>query len=45
VAIEWTRKTALLSVGSPDYRKEFRQVNVYGEKNDDVDIMVTVLVD
>lgn len=44
-AIERTRKTALISVGSPDYRKEFRQVNVYGEKNDDVDIMVTVLVD
>ena len=45
VAIEWTRKTALLSVGSPDYRKEFRQVNIYWEKDDDVDIMVTVLVD
>ena len=45
VAIERTRKTALISVGSPDYRKEFRQVNIYGEKNDDVDIMVTVLVD
>ena len=45
VVIEWQRKTALLSVGSPDYRKEFRQVNIYGEKDDDVDIMVTVLVD
>lgn len=45
IAIEWYRKTALLSVGSPDYRKEFRQVNIYGEKDDDVDIMVTVLVD
>lgn len=45
VAIEWQRKTALLSVGSPDYRKEFRQVNIYWEKNDDVDIMVSVLVD
>lgn len=43
--IERQRKTALISVWSPDYRKEFRQVNVYGEKNDDVDIMVTVLVD
>lgn len=43
--IEWQRKSALLSVGSPDYRKEFRQVNVFGEKDDDVDIMVTVLVD
>lgn len=45
VAIERQRKSALFSVGSPDYRKEFRQVNIYGEKNDDVDIMVTVLVD
>lgn len=45
ISIEWSRKTALLSIGSPDYRKEFRQVNVYGEKDDDVDIMVTVLVD
>ena len=45
VAIERQRKSALFSVGSPDYRKEFRQVNVYGEKDDDVDIMVTVLVD
>lgn len=43
--IERTRKTALISVGSPDYRKEFRQVNVYGEKDDDVDINVSVLVD
>lgn len=43
--IEWQRKSALLSVGSPDYRKEFRQVNVYGEKDNDVEIMVTVLVD
>lgn len=45
ISIEWSRKTALLSIGSPDYRKEFRQVNVYWEKDDDVDIMVTVLVD
>lgn len=45
VAIEWQRKSALLSVGSPDYRKEFRQVNIYWEKDDDVDIMVTVTVD
>lgn len=43
--IEWQRKSALLSVGSPDYRKEFRWVNVYWEKEDDVEIMVTVLVD
>lgn len=45
VAIERMRKTALISVGSPDYRKEFRQLNVYGEKNDDVDIKVDVQVD
>ena len=45
VAIERMRKTALLSVGSPDYRKEFRQLNVYGEKDDDVDIKVDVQVD
>ena len=45
VAIERMRKTALISVGSPDYRKEFRQLNVYGEKNDDVDIKVNVQVD
>lgn len=45
IPIERERKSALLSVGSPDYRKEFRQVNVYGEKDDDADIMVTVLVD
>ena len=45
VAVERMRKTALLSVWSPVYRKEFRQVNIYWEKDDDVDIMVTVLVD
>ena len=45
VAVERQRKTALLSLWSPDYRKEFRQVNIYWEKDDDVDIMVTVLVD
>lgn len=45
VAIERMRKTALLSVGSPVYRKEFRQLNVYGEKDDDVDIKVDVQVD
>jgi hypothetical protein len=43
--IERQRKTALISVGSPDYRKEFRQVNIYGEKADWVDIGVRVLVD
>lgn len=43
--IERQRRTALLSVGSPDYRKEFRQVNIYWEKSDDVDIEVKVLVD
>jgi hypothetical protein len=45
IPIEWERRSALLSVGSPDYRKEFRQVNVYWEKDDDSDINVTVLVD
>lgn len=45
INIERQRKSALLSVGSPDYRKEFRQVNVYGEKEDGVSIMFTVLVD
>lgn len=45
VPIEWERKSALLSVGSPDYRKEFRQVNIYWEKDDDSDISVAVLVD
>ena len=43
--IDRTRKTALISVGSPDYRKEFRQVNIYWEKEDWVDISVSVLVD
>ena len=45
VAIERMRKTALLSIGSPVYRKEFRQLNIYGEKDDDVDIKVDVQVD
>ena len=45
VAIEWERDTAILSVGSPVYRKEFREVNIYWEKDDDVDINVSVLVD
>ena len=45
VAIEWERDSALLSVGSPVYRKEFREVNIYWEKDDDVDINVSVLVD
>lgn len=45
VAIERERKSALLSMWSPDYRKEFRQLNVYWEKDDDVDINVSVLVD
>jgi hypothetical protein len=43
--IEWQRKSALYSVGSPDYRKEFRQVNVFWEKQDWVEIDVSVLVD
>lgn len=43
--IEWQRKSALLSVWSPDYRKEFRQVNIYWERADWVDIDVQVLVD
>lgn len=45
IAIEWERDTALFSVGSPVYRKEFREINIYWEKDDDVDINVSVLVD
>lgn len=45
IAIEWERDSALLSVWSPVYRKEFREVNIYWEKDDDVDINVSVLVD
>ena len=45
VAIEWERDTAQFSVGSPVYRKEFREINVYWEKDDDVDINVWVLID
>lgn len=45
VAIERERDTALFSVWSPVYRKEFREVNIYWEKDDDVDINVSVLVD
>lgn len=43
--IQWERRTSLLTMWSPDYRKEFRQANVYGEKDDDVEIKVYVLVD
>ena len=43
--IQRERRTALLTMGSPDYRKEFRQVNVYWEKDDDVEISVYILVD
>lgn len=45
VAIEWQRDTAIFTVWSPVYRKEFRQLNIYWEKDDDVDINVSVLVD
>jgi hypothetical protein len=43
--IQWERRTALFTMWSPDYRKEFRQVNVYWEKDEDVEISVYVLVD
>lgn len=45
VAIEWQRDTAIFTVWSPVYRKEFRQLNIYWEKDDDVDINVSVLID
>lgn len=43
--IQWERRTALLTMWSPDYRKEFRQVNIYGERDEDAEIYVYVLVD
>lgn len=43
--IQWERKTALYTMWSPDYRKEFRIVNVYWEKDDDVWIDITVVID
>ncbi|PZM87353.1 MAG: hypothetical protein DLD55_01745 [candidate division SR1 bacterium] len=44
-AIQRSRKTAPMSLGSPISRKERRQINIYGEKEDDVEIGVDVLVD
>lgn len=43
--ILWERKSALFTMWSPDYRKEFRQVNIYWEKDEDAEILVYVLVD
>ena len=43
--IQRERRTAILSLGSPLYRKEFREINIYGEKEDDVNIQISVLVD
>ena len=43
--IQRERRTAVLSLWSPLYRKEFREINIYGEKEDDVNIQISVLVD
>ncbi len=43
--IIWERRNAPLSFGNPNIRKEFREVNVYGEIEDWASIGVEVLVD
>lgn len=43
--IERERRTPILTMWSPNYRKMFRQVNVYWEKQEDVKITVIVTVD
>lgn len=43
--IVWERRNAPLSFGSPNIRKEFREVNIYGEIEDWASIGVEVLVD
>lgn len=43
--IQRERRTAVLNLWSPIYRKEFREINIYGEKEDGVNIQISVLVD
>ena len=43
--IIWERRNAPLSFGNPNIRKEFREVNVYGEIEDWASIGIEVVVD
>lgn len=43
--ISWSRTTKRFDMGNPNYRKEFRQINITGEKDNLSEILVEVIAD